>query len=74
MTLSDSERLMRIETLLSERCAHCAKTSDDHEERITVLEKFEERRKGGAIMIGAITAAAAATGGIVVKFWPFGAH
>lgn len=71
MTLSDSERLMRIETLLSERCAHCAAAQDDHEKRITGIERIEERRKGGAAMVGAIAAAAAAAGGLLVKFLPW---
>ena len=72
MTLSDSERLIRIETLLQERCAICHKAQEDHETRIGELEAVEERRKGSAKALAALIAVSASIGGIIAKFLPIG--
>ena len=66
------ERLTRIETQLTERCAARGKTIGDMEARMCVLERLEQRRKGGFALMGGLLSAAGALGGLAVKFWPWG--
>jgi hypothetical protein len=69
--------LARIETKLEahfSRDDERAKRWDDHEDRISALEAEDNKRKGGkAALVGLLTAASAA-GGMLVKFWPWGAR
>lgn len=50
-----------------------AKRWDDHEDRLQALEAAENQRKGGKAVLVFFMGAAAALGGLVVKFIPFGA-
>jgi hypothetical protein len=60
-------RLSRIETLLLERCDARQKTLDDHSLRLRVLEKAENKRKGGIAVLGVLMTLAAAAGAAAVK-------
>ena len=66
----DGERLARIETLLTERCAACFKAQEDHASRIGVLEHAEAQRKGGRAMLAAMLVVTGTLGGIVAKLLP----
>ncbi|MDR0238696.1 MAG: hypothetical protein LBI88_00515 [Deltaproteobacteria bacterium] len=66
------ERLTRIETQLTERCAACMAGRDEHETRIAALEAVEQRRRGGLALMGAMLSAAGLLGGLAAKFWPWG--
>lgn len=69
--------LARIETKLEAhftRDEDRAKRWDDHEDRISALEAEENKRKGGKAALVSLLAAASAAGGLLVKFWPWGAR
>lgn len=71
------ERLARIEAdiatikgMLQERCAAREVRLMAVEHTCVDLRSCEDKRKGGMAAIGAICAASAAVGGLVVKFFP----
>ena len=69
--------LARIETKLEGHFARDderAKLWGGHEERIAALEAEENKRKGGKAALVSLLAAASAAGGLLVKFWPWGAR
>jgi hypothetical protein len=66
------ERLTRIETPLTERCAVRGGALKDVQARVSVLEAREHRRKGGFAVMGGLFSAAGMLGGLAAKFWPWG--
>lgn len=62
--------LVRIETLLIERCGICTRTQAEHGERIASLEESENKRKGGlSVLLGAASAAGAVAAIIIKAVW-----
>ena len=66
------ERLTRIETQLTERCAVRGSALEAVEARVGVLEAVDQRRRGGFALVGGLVSAAGVLGGLAAKFWPWG--